>query len=90
MKHAGDDIFKFVSDGEIEKFATRPCNNIGRSKVCSAYHVGRVVIVGDSANPFPPIGQGVNHAMEAAIVLDQCIGDALEANQPLEVAAAAF
>jgi kynurenine 3-monooxygenase len=34
------------------------------------------VILGDAAGPFPPIGQGVNAAMEGATVLDGCIGEA--------------
>ena len=43
------------------------------------YHVwymygGRNVLLGDAGAPFPPVGQGVNAAMEAAIVLDMCIG----------------
>lgn len=31
-------------------------------------------MIGDAAAPYPPIGQGVNGAMESAITLDQCIG----------------
>ena len=30
-------------------------------------------MIGDAAGPFPPIGQGVNAAMESAMVLDLCI-----------------
>jgi kynurenine 3-monooxygenase len=32
------------------------------------------VLLGDAAAAFPPIGQGVNAAMESAMVLDRCIG----------------
>ena len=40
-------------------------------------HGGRAVLVGDAAGPFP-IGQGFNAAMEAATVLDCCLGQYLE------------
>jgi len=33
------------------------------------------VLLGDAAAAFPPIGQGVNAAMESAMVLDVCIGE---------------
>jgi kynurenine 3-monooxygenase len=33
-----------------------------------------VALLGDAAAPFPPIGQGVNAAMESATVLDRHIG----------------
>jgi 2-polyprenyl-6-methoxyphenol hydroxylase-like FAD-dependent oxidoreductase len=33
------------------------------------------VLLGDAAAPFPPIGQGVNAAMESAVVLDGFIGE---------------
>jgi kynurenine 3-monooxygenase len=34
------------------------------------------VLLGDAAAAFPPNGQGVNAAMESAMVLDRCIGQA--------------
>ena len=37
------------------------------------------MLLGDAAAPFPPVGQGVNAAMEAATVLDDCIGRAFRA-----------
>jgi 2-polyprenyl-6-methoxyphenol hydroxylase-like FAD-dependent oxidoreductase len=89
-KKAGKDIFQYVSDKELSEFIKRPCNNIGRAKTCSSLHAGKVVMVGDSGNPFPPIGQGINCAMEAAMVLDKCIGDCVSKGQRLEYAAAAF
>jgi len=89
-KNGGADLAKFYSEKELAEFVKRPCNNIGRSKVCSSYHTGKVVMIGDSGNPFPPIGQGINHAMEAATVMDKCIGDCINSGKRLEFAAAAF
>ena len=34
------------------------------------------MLIGDAAGPFPPIGQGVNAAMEAATELDTCLAQA--------------
>jgi 2-polyprenyl-6-methoxyphenol hydroxylase-like FAD-dependent oxidoreductase len=33
------------------------------------------VLLGDAGAPFPPIGQGLNAAMESAMVLDRLIGE---------------
>ena len=49
--------------------------HVGKTKTCSRYHSGRVIVLGDAGAPFPPVGQGVNAAMEAATVLDQCIAE---------------
>ena len=67
-------ITKLCSMAAIEAFSRRESVPIGRSKECSAMHGGRVVLLGDAGAPFPPVGQGVNAAMEAATVLDTCIG----------------
>lgn len=67
-------ITKLCSMTAIEAFSRRESVPIGRSKQCSAMHGGRIVLLGDAAAPFPPVGQGVNAAMEAATVLDTCIG----------------
>lgn len=69
-------ILDMASESEIEAFVSRPTSHIGLSATCSQLHGGRAVLLGDAAAPFPPIGQGVNAAMESAIVLDRCIGDA--------------
>jgi len=87
---AGKEFFDYISDAELAEFIKRPCNNIGRSKLCSSYHGGKVVLVGDSGNPFPPIGQGINHAMEAAVELDKLVKQALADGRPLEWAAAQY
>ena len=79
-QHIGADypsILNYVSDQSLRDFSTRECIPTGKSKVCSSFVGGRVVLLGDSAAPFPPIGQGVNAATEGAMVLDQCIGRAL-------------
>ena len=67
-------ITELCSVEAIEAFSRRESLPIGRSKECSAFHGGRVVLLGDAGAPFPPVGQGVNAAMEAATVLDTCIG----------------
>ena len=51
----------------------RTCYHIGQKLLCSQLHGGAAVLIGDAAGPFPPIGQGVNAAMEAAMVLSESI-----------------
>lgn len=80
-------ILDMTSTKEIEAFVRRPTNHIGLSATCSQLHGGRTVLLGDAAAPFPPIGQGVNAAMESAIVLDRCIG---EVGEHLSEAAVAY
>jgi len=70
------EILDLAGDESVAAFADRTCYHVGRSLTCSALHAGRAVLLGDAAAPFPPIGQGVNAAMESATVLDQCIGAA--------------
>lgn len=68
-------ILELASDESIAAFARRACYHIGRKLTCSQLHGGKAVLIGDSAGPFPPIGQGVNAAMESAMVLDTCVGE---------------
>ncbi len=75
-------IFKYASDRAVADFAKRACMPTGKAKICSAFHGGRLVLVGDAGAPFPPIGQGVNAAMEAATVLDRCIGEHVKLGSP--------
>lgn len=70
----------YASDKAIEAFAKQDNIATGRAKICSSFHVGKLVLLGDAAAPFPPVGQGVNAAMEMAIVLDACIGERLATN----------
>lgn len=68
-------ILEFASENAIAAFAQRKCYHIGRSLRCSQLHGGRALLIGDAAAPFPPIGQGLNAAMESSMVLDQTIGE---------------
>jgi kynurenine 3-monooxygenase len=70
----------YASDQAIEAFSKQDNISTGRAKICSSFHVGKLVLLGDAAAPFPPVGQGVNAAMEMAIVLDACIGEQLGTN----------
>lgn len=67
----------YASDQAIADFSKQDNIPTGRAKICSTFHVGKLVLLGDAAAPFPPVGQGVNAAMEMAIVLDTCIGEQL-------------
>ncbi len=69
-------ILQLASDEAVAAFAQRRCYHIGQMLSCSQLHGGRAVLIGDAGAPFPPIGQGVNAAMESAIVLDRCVGEA--------------
>ncbi len=67
-------VLDLASEESVAAFATRTCYHIGQKLTCSQLHGGRAVLLGDAAGPFPPIGQGVNAAMEAATELARCIG----------------
>jgi kynurenine 3-monooxygenase len=69
-------ILELASEEAIAAFAKRTCYHIGRKLTCSQLHGGKAVLLGDAAGPFPPIGQGVNAAMESAMELDLCIAQA--------------
>jgi 2-polyprenyl-6-methoxyphenol hydroxylase-like FAD-dependent oxidoreductase len=68
------EILEMASDDAITAFATRPCYHVGQTLTCSQLHGGKAVLLGDAAAAFPPIGQGLNAAMESAAVLDRVIG----------------
>jgi kynurenine 3-monooxygenase len=68
-------VLELTSDDKIEAYATRRCYDIGRTLACSQLHGGKAVLLGDAAAAFPPIGQGVNAAMESAMTLDQCVAE---------------
>jgi 2-polyprenyl-6-methoxyphenol hydroxylase-like FAD-dependent oxidoreductase len=67
-------LLELTSDEKVAAFAQRPCYHIGQTLTCSELHGGKAVLLGDAAAAFPPIGQGVNAAMESSMVLDLCIG----------------
>ena len=63
----------FASDTKVEEFSHRPCLPTGKTKRCSSLVAGRVALLGDAGAPVPPVGQGVNAAMEGATVLARCL-----------------
>jgi 2-polyprenyl-6-methoxyphenol hydroxylase-like FAD-dependent oxidoreductase len=67
-------ILELTTDEKIAAFAQRTCYHIGQTFTCSQLYGGKAVLLGDAAAAFPPIGQGVNAAMESAMMLDLCIG----------------
>ena len=69
-------VLELTSHEKVAAFAGRTCYHIGQTLACSQLHGGKAVLIGDAAAAFPPIGQGVNAAMESAMVLDRCIGAA--------------
>jgi 2-polyprenyl-6-methoxyphenol hydroxylase-like FAD-dependent oxidoreductase len=68
-------VLELTGEEKVAAFAQRTCYHIGQTLKCSQLHGGRAVLLGDAAAAFPPIGQGVNAAMESAMMLDRCIGD---------------
>lgn len=80
-------VLELASDEKVAAFAERTCYHIGQTLKCSQLHGGKAVLLGDAAAAFPPIGQGVNAAMESAMVLDRCIGEA--GSSPAELLEAA-
>jgi kynurenine 3-monooxygenase len=80
-------ILDLASDDDIAAFVQRPGYHVGRTASCSQLHAGRAVLLGDAAAEFPPIGQGVNAAMESAAVLGGSVG---EAGGDLALAAARY
>jgi kynurenine 3-monooxygenase len=73
LRRACPRVLDLASPKAVSEFAQRACYHIGQKLLCSQLHAGRAVLIGDAAGPFPPIGQGVNAAMEAAMVLSQSI-----------------
>lgn len=69
------DIMQYVSGDELRAFVKRKCHHIGKAVRCSTLNKGKIVLLGDAGAPFPPIGQGINAAMESAVVLDEAIGE---------------
>jgi kynurenine 3-monooxygenase len=83
-------VLDLASDDSIAAFAGRTCYHVGQKLTCSRLDGGRAVLVGDAAGPFPPIGQGVNAAMEAATELDRSIGVAGSSPDALVDAASSY
>jgi len=83
-------VLELTSEEKLEAFAKRTCYHIGQTLTCSALHGGKAVLLGDAAAAFPPIGQGVNAAMESAMALDLRIGEAGRSPQALLDAAKTY
>jgi len=67
------DMLRYISDAELARFVERDCHHIGRSVKCSTLHAAKVVLLCDAGCAFPPVGQGINAAMESAIVFAQAV-----------------
>lgn len=62
------------SPEEKAAFETRPVSNAAGGFTASRLSAGAcVALVGDAACSPPPAGQGINHALEAAAILVDCI-----------------
>lgn len=83
-------ILDLASPEAVAAFARRRCHHIGQKLSCSSLSAGRCVLIGDAAGPFPPIGQGVNAALESAMVLDLAIGRSGTTPEGLVAAAASY
>ncbi|GAB4435833.1 MAG: hypothetical protein Fur0044_33020 [Anaerolineae bacterium] len=68
-------ILELTSEEKVAAYAQRTCFHIGQKLTCSQLYGGKAVLLGDAAGPFPPVGQGVNAAMESAMMLDLCIAE---------------
>jgi kynurenine 3-monooxygenase len=68
-------VLELTSDEQVAAFARRTCYHIGQRLTCSQLRGGKAVLIGDAAAPFPPVGQGVNAAMESSMVLDLSVGE---------------
>jgi 2-polyprenyl-6-methoxyphenol hydroxylase-like FAD-dependent oxidoreductase len=64
-----------ASDAMVAAFSQRESLPTGKSKRCSSLVVDRVALLGDAGAPVPPVGQGVNAAMQGATVLAQCLAE---------------
>lgn len=71
LKKKASNVLNMVSEDSLVSFAKRQCFHIGKTLSCSQFYGSKAVLLGDAAAPFPPIGQGINAAMESATVLDQ-------------------
>jgi kynurenine 3-monooxygenase len=77
LQSANPLLLRYASKKSIADFSKRECLPTGKAKKCSSLAAGRVVLLGDAGAPVPPIGQGVNAAMESAAVLGGVIGASL-------------
>lgn len=83
-------VLEFASGESIAAFSQRKCYHIGRSLTCSQLHGGKAALIGDAGAAFPPIGQGLNAALESSMVFDQAIGESGSSPSQVLEAASAF
>ena len=83
-------VLELTSDEKVAAYASRTCYHIGQTLTCSSLHGGKGVLLGDAAAAFPPIGQGVNAAMESAMAFDLCVEEAGHSAPGLREAARRF
>ena len=63
-----------ITDKGLDLFIEAKSRNIFKTVRCNRFHnKNNVVIIGDAAHPFPPVGQGINIAMLDAMWLCQAI-----------------
>lgn len=88
-KRETTNLSSFVSSGEVMAFSNRPVYHTGKTVLCSRLACGRCVLLGDAATAFPPVGQGVNAAMESAVILGKKLCAALTVADECDLTAAA-
>lgn len=74
----------YVSDAELASFANRPVYHTGKTVKCSAIAAQGCALMGDASSAFPPVGQGVNAALEGAAILGKCLVQELSKDQPAD------
>lgn len=68
------DVNNMMTDKAVEQFVNTPARNIFKTVNCNRFYNGsNIVLVGDSAHPFPPVGQGINIALMGARWLVEAI-----------------
>ena len=64
------EISEMMTDESVERFMNQQPRNIHKSIKCNRFYNGEnIVIIGDAAHPFRPIGQGINIALLDAMWL---------------------
>lgn len=67
LHNVSPEVNLMMTDESVEKFMNQKPRNIHKSVKCNRYYNGsNVVLIGDAAHPFRPIGQGINLALIGA------------------------
>jgi 2-polyprenyl-6-methoxyphenol hydroxylase-like FAD-dependent oxidoreductase len=78
-----------VSDEELQSFANRPVYHTGKTVKCSTIAVEKCALIGDASTAFPPVGQGVNAALEGAAFLGELlVRQLIKSDSPVELESA--